>query len=370
MVKKIIRFVISAVGLLIGYAIADLLMVNEIITIKSSVFNIVLHGVLMLIFAIILYFIAPFIIRQVEKLVDSLERVLVKQPREKLLIGMLGFIIGIIVAFLLSLPLTSLDLPPILETIAILFSVIIYVILGSLGYRMATNNTDEIQKFFASFKKQKDETTKKTKEEQVKTENGEVTNKLLDTSVLIDGRIKQIAETGFLEGKIIIPNFVLEELQTIADSPDDLKRERGRRGLDMVKDLQESSVVEIVISKKNYKDIDEVDIKLLRYANETGYSILTNDFNLNKLAQVQGIKVLNINELANSVKTIVIPGEKMDVSIIKEGKERNQGLAYLDDGTMIVIEDGKHLIGKDVEVIVSKVLQTAAGKMIFTKVNS
>lgn len=364
MVKKILRFMIAAIGLLLGYAISDTLIVNKLLIINSNFVRISLYVVLSAIFSILFYIISPYIIKKVEDLVDKIENVVLNQPKDSLVIGLAGFIIGIIIASLLSLPLTLMKLPPVLETIAILASIIIYITLGSLGYRLALKNRDDISRFFK----------KKSKED--KNENYIVDSKkkramyikVLDTSVLIDGRIGHIVETGFLEGDIIIPNFVLEELQLIADSADDLKRERGRRGLDIVNNLKKTKKANIIISSKDYRDVREVDIKLLKFAHESGASIVTNDFNLNKLAQVQGIKVLNINELANSVKTIVIPGEKMIVNIVKEGKEHNQGLAYLDDGTMIVVEEGKSFIGRQVQVIVTTVLQTAAGKMIFTKI--
>lgn len=368
MLKKIIRFIISTIGLVLGYTIADMVVESSIFPLDSRIWIIALHVVLMVVFALLMYIVAPYIIKKTEKIVDMLEGFLLKQPKEKLLVGLLGFIFGIIIAFLLSLPLTIFRLPPILESLSTILSILIYIVLGALGYRLAIKNTDDIVKYFNKNKKKAKNNASDDLEVVSEEKNFyEVRSKLLDTSVLIDGRIEYIAETGFLEGEIIIPNFVLKELQVLADSADDLKREKGRRGLDIVKKLQVSNMITVKISKKDYTDTNEVDIKLLKYANESGYAILTNDFNLNKLARVQGIKVLNINELANSVKTIVIPGERMHVTIINEGKERDQGLAYLEDGTMIVVEDGKALIGQDVEVMVNKVLQTSAGKMIFTK---
>lgn len=363
MIKKILRILLSASGLLLGYTLADIVLSNNFIVLNSNLFIVMLYVALMAVIAIFFYIISPYIIGRVEKLVDSLERLVVDQPKENVLFGLLGFIIGIIIALLLTFPLTLINAPSIFETILTIVSVIIYITLGMLGYRLAISNKGDI---FRQFSKMKIRDEKKS--EIVNVNKGELTKKLLDTSVLIDGRIKQIVETGFIEGELIIPNFVLNELQLIADSADDLKRERGRRGLDIVNDLKTSKFVEINLSKKDYSDVDEVDIKLLKYAGDTHATIITNDFNLNKLAQVQGIKVLNINELANSVKTIVIPGETMIVNIVKEGKEKNQGLAYLDDGTMIVVEEGKYLIGVQVEVVVTTVLQTAAGKMIFAKI--
>jgi uncharacterized protein YacL len=191
--------------------------------------------------------------------------------------------------------------------------------------------------------------------------------KILDTSVIIDGRIADIAETGFLDGVIVTPQFVLRELQLVADSADSLKRNRGRRGLDILQRLQKVGTVQIQIVEDDFPAIREVDLKLIELAKLYEGKIITNDFNLNKVAQLQGVEVLNINELANSLKPIVLPGETMRVFILKEGKEYNQGVAYLDDGTMVVVDNARKMIGKTVDVSVTSVLQTTAGKMIFGK---
>ena len=191
--------------------------------------------------------------------------------------------------------------------------------------------------------------------------------KVLDTSVIIDGRIADICRTGFIEGKLIIPKFVLNELQHIADSSDDLKRVRGRRGLDILNIIQKELDIEVQITEKDFDDIPEVDSKLLKLAQVMNGKVVTNDYNLNKVAQFQGVEVLNINELANAVKPVAIPGEEMVAQVVKEGKESNQGIAYLDDGTMIVVEGGKKHIGETINVLVTSVLQTSAGRMIFGK---
>ena len=191
--------------------------------------------------------------------------------------------------------------------------------------------------------------------------------KILDTSVIIDGRIADIAETGFLDGTIVTPQFVLRELQLVADSADSLKRNRGRRGLDILQRLQKMASVQIQIVEDDFPSIREVDLKLIELAKLYEGKILTNDFNLNKVAQLQGVAVLNINELANTLKPIVLPGEIMKVFILKEGKEYNQGVAYLDDGTMVVVDNARKMIGKTIDVSVTSVLQTTAGKMIFGK---
>jgi uncharacterized protein YacL len=196
---------------------------------------------------------------------------------------------------------------------------------------------------------------------------GKKSYKILDTSVIIDGRIADIAETGFLDGVIVTPQFVLRELQLVADSADSLKRNRGRRGLDILQRLQKVATLQIQIVEDDFPAIREVDLKLIELAKMYEGKIITNDFNLNKVAQLQGVEVLNINELANSLKPIVLPGETMRVFILKEGKEYNQGVAYLDDGTMVVVDNARKMIGKTIDVSVTSVLQTTAGKMIFGK---
>ena len=190
---------------------------------------------------------------------------------------------------------------------------------------------------------------------------------LLDTSVIIDGRIADIFHTHFIEGRIVIPRFVLKELQQIADSQDSLKRNRGRRGLDVLNKIQKATELDVRIQEEDFPEIKEVDAKLVKLAKLLGAKIFTNDFNLNKVAELQGITVLNINELANALRPVVLPGEPMEVRISKEGKEYNQGIAYLDDGTMVVVDNSKHMIGQVTKVIVTSVLQTSAGRMIFAK---
>jgi uncharacterized protein YacL len=189
--------------------------------------------------------------------------------------------------------------------------------------------------------------------------------KILDTSVIIDGRIADVCETGFLDGTLVVPQFVLKELQLVADSADSMKRNRGRRGLDILQKVQKMSGVEVIVSDVDFPEVREVDLKLIELARSLQGKIVTNDFNLNKVAQLRGVEVLNINELANALKPVVLPGEFMKVFILKEGKEYNQGVAYLDDGTMVVVDNARKLIGKNIDVVVTSVLQTTAGKMIF-----
>ena len=232
------------------------------------------------------------------------------------------------------------------------FVVLLYIGLGYFGYHTAQLKTDEIKKWFS----------KKSLLQQ-----NEATPKILDTSVIIDGRIVDILKTGFIEGRIVIPVFVLDELRHIADSSDALKRNRGRRGLDILNEIQEDLTVQVDIVEKDYKTIKEVDSKLIKLAEELNGCLVTNDYNLNKVASFQKTTVLNINELANSVKPVVLPGEEMRVLVVKEGKENEQGIGYLNDGTMIVVEGGRKHVGEMMDIVVTTVLQTAAGRMIFTK---
>jgi len=275
-----------------------------------------------------------------------------RQVSLKRLIGAaIGSILGIIGAFLFSLVLRN-SLAPgstqsFLELIVILVMAYVGLIVGANKGDLL--NLSALGGIFGG--------EKQTKKSQ----------KILDTSVIIDGRIADIAETGFLDGVLVIPQFVLRELQLVADSADPLKRNRGRRGLDILQRVQKIATVQVQIVEDDYPAIREVDLKLIELAKEIEAKIITNDFNLNKVAQLQGVEVLNINELANSVKPVVLPGEAMRVFILKEGKEYNQGVAYLDDGTMVVVDNARKMIGKTVDVAVTSVLQTTAGKMIFGK---
>jgi len=194
--------------------------------------------------------------------------------------------------------------------------------------------------------------------------------KVLDTSAIIDGRIADVCETKFLSGILVVPQFILQELQAVADSSDDQKRIRGRRGIEILERIQESSSIPVRIYEKDFPDIRETDAKVVQLAKELKGKIITTDFNLNKIAAIQGVTVLNINELSHSLKPIVLPGEKMNVFLVKEGKERSQGVGYLDDGTMVVVEDGRNALGKRVEVHVNSILQTSAGRMIFAAIRN
>lgn len=263
----------------------------------------------------------------------------------KIIGGALGTLIGLILAMILTWNISSiLDNPEIASLLASLLT----IVLALAGLQLGSSKTRE---FRENIGKQDSKTHKIVG--------------VLDTSVIIDGRIADICETGFLDGDLIIPQFVLHELQVIADSGESTKRTRGRRGLDILNKMKKQAFVKIIISDSDYPAIKEVDQKLIQMAKEVGCSIITNDFNLNKVAEVHSIQVLNINQLANALKPIVLPGETMKVQVIKEGKEPGQGIAYLDDGTMVVIDNGKKFMGKNIDATVTSVLQTTAGRMIF-----
>ena len=272
-------------------------------------------------------------------------------PVPTLVAALVGLVIGLIISALLALPLSVLPTP--LGEILPFASAVLCSYLGVMV--MVTREKEIFGLLGVRFLK--DRLSRKEKEETV----------LLDTSVIIDGRIADISQTGFIHGTVVIPRFVLNELQHIADSPDVLRRNRGRRGLDMLNKLQKESKAPIKISDVDVPEAREVDSKLVRLDKDLGCLIITNDYNMNRVTELEGIRVLNINELANAVKTVVLPGESLTVNIIQEGKELGQGVGYLDDGTMVVIEDGRRYIDQTIEVTVTRVLQTVAGRMIFAQ---
>jgi uncharacterized protein YacL len=262
--------------------------------------------------------------------------------------GILGISLGLLSADLLLLPLKPLLGQDIASVSFVLMSLFGY---GGLLLGVSKGKDISITDIFRFFRGQ----------------GIEENLKILDTSVIIDGRIADVCESGFLEGVFILPQFILQELQYIADSPDSIKRARGRRGLDVLHKIQKMSQITVRIIDEDFPKVKEVDAKLVALARLMSAKVITNDFNLNKIAELQGVPVLNINELANSLKPVVLPGETMKIFILKEGKEYNQGVAYLDDGTMVVIENARKLIGKNADVTVTSVLQTTAGRMIFSK---
>ena len=310
--------------------------------------------------AIVFYFLSLIFADSLVKFMKWMEEKLLLIGTADLLFGTVGMIIGLIVAYLFGFALSTIDIP----LIATAAPIILSVVLGYLGFQVGFQKREEIVTMLTPAKL----TAKKVEEPaELAAPVEKVAYKLLDTSVIIDGRIADISATGFMEGTFVVPQFVLSELQHIADSSDTLKRTRGRRGLDILKRLQSEREGAIMITEENFDEVSEVDLKLMRAAKKMGGQVVTNDFNLNKVCELHNVPVLNINDLANAVKPVVIPGEDMHVVVIKDGKEQNQGVAYLDDGTMIVIEDGKAFIGQAINVTVTSVLQTSAGRMIFAK---
>lgn len=289
-----------------------------------------------------------------------MEDALVKLPAMDLFFGSIGLIVGLVIAYFVNMPFQDMSIR-IFSQVLPLF---IMIILGYLGFQVGFRRREEFMNILKPAKKDK---RRSGEEEDADAGTQSLSPKILDTSVIIDGRIADICQTNFLEGTIVIPQFVLGELQHIADSSDALKRNRGRRGLDILNRIQKELAVKVEIYEGDFEDIPEVDSKLIKLAKVIDGIVVTNDFNLNKVCDFQGVPVLNINDLANAVKPVVLPGEELHVQVIKDGKEHNQGVAYLDDGTMIVVEEGRDYIGKNIEVVITSVLQTSAGRMIFAK---
>ena len=314
---------------------------------------------------IIGYLISSFILKQGLVIAKRLERILTHIPNQELIAGTIGLLFGLIIANLIGVAFNQVPI------IGPYIPIILSAIFGYSGLKLMARKGPEM--YYNYVQQWGGEGTKKTSRFKMfsthKSDKASSTPKLLDTSVIIDGRIKELCNTGFIEGPLMVPLFVLNELQIISDSADATKRNRGRRGLDILKDMQDANKVAIEVVEDDYDDLTEVDSKLMRLALDKQWKLMTNDFNLNKVARVQGIEVLNLNELANVLKPALIAGEWIRVQIMKEGKEVHQGVAYLDDGTMIVVEDGKPYVGQTVEVMVTSILQTSAGRMIFARVD-
>lgn len=347
------RIIIHALMAIVGAVLGETFLPEFWVLIRqrqfehNAVVNSLTGAIIFLIFSFIF-------IRLLLNFVEKLDETIATVNIPKMTLGFVGAVVGLIIGAIASVPLWILRIP-ILSTIIpfLLMMLAVYI-----GYSISSKREADIFKFFT--RKKVPSAEKPDKKDKRKPKNYA---KLLDTSVLIDGRIFDILKTGFLDGEIIVPNFVLLELQLLSDSNDNLKRAKGRRGLDLVNDMKE--IAKVTVSDKDYRDIHEVDTKLLRYASETGAALVTNDFNLNKVAEIQGVQVLNINDLANAVKPQLIVGDTLDILIVKKGTERRQGIGYLPDGTMIVVEETADKIDKTVTIEVTKSLQTSAGRMIF-----
>ncbi|OEH93163.1 PIN/TRAM domain-containing protein [Bacillus solimangrovi] len=354
MLTRIVQVFFIIVGGMLGFIfipnLMNLIIADNVVWITSPYVGAVLG-------AFILYFGSLWWTERIVGFIRKIEERLVRVPITDLLFGSLGLIVGLIVAFLLVIPIQYSGIQ-IVNSIA---PILITSLLGYLGFQVGFKKRDELINLFSMPNRSKEKKKEDTNEE------SSIRVKILDTSVIIDGRIADICQTGFLEGTIVIPQFVLEELQHIADSSDVLKRNRGRRGLDILNKIRKELPMDVEIYEGDFEDIQEVDSKLVKLGKLMSGIVVTNDFNLNKVCELQNVSVLNINDLANAVKPVVLPGEEMKVQVIKDGKEHNQGIAYLDDGTMIVVEEGRDYIGKRIDVLVTSVLQTSAGRMIFAK---
>ncbi|MBK1469261.1 PIN/TRAM domain-containing protein [Parvimonas parva] len=352
---KVLRYLTFVFGGLLGILLAYGL--GQVVELSLSKFVLVsVYSVFAIIFGIIFYLLFPMILKKLTVNFEDVMKKSQKTPTSDIVIAIAGLIVGLVIAFLVSLPISNLNFPVIGNLLSATISIFIYVVFGFIGVKVAISKKEEILKFKLF-----------SREKSVK--RGTSYPKILDTSVIIDGRIHDIIKTGFLEGPIIIAMFMVKELQYIADSEDPNRRQRGRRGLDILDRIQKEKDIEVRIVDKDYKNIKEVDHKLLKLTEDLHGRLITNDYNLNKVASLQKISILNINELALAIKPVVIQGEKLIVEVINRGKEPEQGLGYLSDGTMIVVEDGKDYIGQTIETTVTSILQTPAGKMIFTRKN-
>ena len=352
---KVLRYLTFVFGGLLGILLAYGF--GQVVELELSKFAVIsIYSIFAIIFGIIFYLLFPAILKKLTGNFDVMIKKAQNTPTSDFVIAIIGLIVGLVIAFLISLPISNIKFPVIGNLLSATISIFIYVALGFIGIKIAVDKKEEILKFKIF-----------SREKSIK--KGHLCPKILDTSVIIDGRIYDIIKTGFLEGPIIIAMFMVKELQYIADSEDPNRRQRGRRGLDILDLLQNEKNIEIKIVDKDYKNIKEVDHKLLKLTEDYNGKLITNDYNLNKVASLQKISILNVNELALAVKPVVIQGEKLIVEVINRGKEPEQGLGYLPDGTMIVVEDGKDYIGQTIETTVTSILQTPAGKMIFTRKN-
>ena len=359
MLKKIVKLISSIMGIAIGCIVGKVLITlgirQGIKVFVEPLYTGLILLIVILIFAIIFYFLSSFIYKGIIAIIDGFERNIQKLTVTEFLFGTLGLLVGLVFATLIGVPISRIHF-----VIGPILFILIDLIGALVGIKIFIKRKDDILNLLTSIKKNgiRDKKNK---------HNEKICPKILDTSVIIDGRIFDICQTGFVEGPLVIPGFVLNELRHISDSSDGLKRNRGRRGLDILNKIQKELSIETQIYEEDFPEIAEVDAKLLKLAQVLNGKVVTNDFNLNKVAEFQGVPVLNINELANAIKPVLLPGEEMKVVVMKDGKEASQGIAYLDDGTMIVVEGGRKFISEEIMVVVTSVLQTAAGRMIFAK---
>ena len=348
------RFLLIICGFLLGaYLIEGLVKLLDL-TLSSPITSVIDEAVILLaegisgvIVAVILFILAPNIVLALISFIKLIEKGLSRFSAKELVCAGLGLVLGLIAAFFISTFFTSIEIR--VKAVLVILLFLDYIILALLGMRLGLLSADLI------FPSQKKDTS-------------EGKTVIIDTSAIIDGRIYDMAKTGFLYGNLYIPSFVIDELTSLSENPDPLKRERGRRGLDILTFLQDEKTLSLTIGSNDESNEKDTDKKLLELAEKKNAAILTVDYNFNKIANLKKIKILNVNELANAIKPVVIPGEKMIVKIVKEGKEHNQGLAYLPDGTMIVVENGGGSIGRETEVYITTSMQTSAGRLIFARI--
>ena len=353
--RRMITLIYILVGAAVGFYYLPLLW---------GILNIALNPALLvfidiIIGALIFWLLSLPLASGTEKLIQRIEKELTKRSPVYLFFGTLLTIIGLVLAILISIPLWRTRIPVINNILPIL----LMIVFSYFGFRIGTTRLDDWRKAFTHAKSSKNDGGNVIERQ----DDNYHHYKILDTNILIDGRIYDLVKTGFLEGTLLVPNFVVYELQYIADSGESIKRVRGRRGLDILNKLRNEKIVPIEMYDGDFEDIPEVDSKLIALAKKVDGVIVTNDYNLNKVIQFQNVQVLNINNLAKSLRPRVIPGETMTVVVVKKGTERQQGVAYLDDGTMVVVEDGRYLMDKQIEVEVTSALQTDAGRMIFAR---
>lgn len=353
-----IEFIFRLIGMIVMAVVGVYWGINlSSLTGTSPDLSAVVMGLLGALFGLVL---TPFVTTRPAR---ALRRVLGRVSAQTLVAGLIGLMAGLIIAALLAFPLSLLPSP-----FGDLFPFVGVLLFGYFGVVVFVMRQNDIFGVLRNISGRGNESEAPIEEGGPSFGSGRTI--LLDTSVIIDGRIADIARTGFLQGTLLIPRFVLNELQYIADSSDSLRRQRGRRGMEVLSQLQKDTAVPVRISDIDVEGVREVDDKLVVLARQLRCPILTNDYNLNRVAELQGVAVLNVNELANAVKSVLLPGESIEVNIIQEGREHGQGVGYLDDGTMVVVEDGRERIGDKTDVTVTKVLQTAAGRMIFARLNN
>ncbi len=385
--KRVLHVIFGIIGAVLGVTLIKLLLDSHLIAFSGRWGAIGAYIGGGLAGCLLLFFLSEPITRGMRSIVDGVTVPLRRIPLSQVVLRTIGLIIGLLIASIISSPVLRLSVNWLGNVLGVIISVLLYILLGLLGVRMAALYHDEILQAVVQLRDSlvrtdEEKVRKALEKEQKKMEKSEkgekgekkghsvhgAQPKILDTSVVIDGRIFAVRRAGFLEGPIVISHYVLEELQHISDSSDAQRRERGRLGLDHIHELQKAAGDQVIVDNDVINNVREVDSKLMVLTQRYHGVLVTNDFNLNKVARVQNIPVLNVNDLSNAIKPVVIPGEHLSLDILRAGKEPGQGLSYLEDGTMVVVENGGDCIGQHADTVVTSVLQTSAGKMIFTRI--